>query len=197
MLRDRYTAQTPVVVNAGLAGEAANDGDTRRRFTRALNENSPEILLLQEGINDLHGFDFYGIPHALGIERLVRALQDMSNEARGRGIRVFIGTLLPEKPNGCRAFAIPPRGAVDLITPTNNQIRSMASAQGLDLIDLHNLMQPQLDTLIGQDGLHPTTAGYTAMAQAFFDAIRQKVEVAPTPTSAAGGSVIRGIQNPP
>ena len=185
MLRSRYTAQTPVVVNAGLAGEAANDGDTRRRFTRALNENSPEILLLQEGINDLHSFDFYGIPHNLGIERLVRALQDMSNEARGRGIRVFIGTLLPQKPNGCRAFAIPPRGAVDLITPTNNQIRSMAAAQSLDLVDLHALMQPQLDTLIGQDGLHPTVAGYTAMAQAFFDAIRQKVEITqPTATTA-------------
>jgi lysophospholipase L1-like esterase len=177
MLRARYTAQNPIVVNAGLAGEAANDSATRRRFTRALNEQAPEIVLLQEGINDLHSLDFYGIPHATGITNLVRALQDMSNEARGRGIRVFLATLLPERPNRCRAFAIPPRSDEDMITPTNNQIRSMAAAQGLDLIDLFGLMQPQLDTLIGQDGLHPTTAGYNAMAQAFFDAIRQKVEV--------------------
>jgi lysophospholipase L1-like esterase len=187
MLRGRYTAQNPVVVNAGLAGEAANDGDTRRRFTRALNENSPEILLLQEGINDLHGFDFYGIPHNLGIERLVRALQDMSNEARGRGIRVFIGTLLPQKANGCRAFAIPPRGTVDLITPTNTQLRNMAAAQSLDLIDLFALMDPQRDNLIGQDGLHPTVAGYNAMAQAFFESIRQKVEVAQPPATGEVG----------
>jgi lysophospholipase L1-like esterase len=188
MLRGRYTAQNPVVVNAGLAGEAANDGDTRRRFTRALNEQSPEILLLQEGINDLHGLDFYGIPHATGIANLVRALQDMSNEARGRGIRVFLGTLLPQRPNRCRSYAIPPRSTVDLIAPTNNQIRSMAAAQGLDLIDLFALMEPQLDTLIGQDGLHPTTAGYNAMAQAFFDAIRQKVEVTPAPATAVDGA---------
>jgi lysophospholipase L1-like esterase len=193
MLRGRYTAQNPVVVNAGLAGEAANDSDTRRRFTRTLNEQSPEILLLQEGINDLHGLDFYGIPHATGIANLVRALQDMSNEARGRGIRVFLATLLPERPNRCRAYAIPPRSPVDLITPTNNQIRSMAAAQGLDLIDLFALMEPQLDTLIGQDGLHPTVAGYTAMAQAFFDAIRQKVEVAPPSTTTATEGRVREI----
>ena len=192
MLRSRYTAQNPVVVNAGLAGEAANDSDTRRRFTRVLNENSPEILLLQEGINDLHGLDFYGIPHATGIANLVRALQDMSNEARGRGLRVFLATLLPERPNRCRSYAIPPRSSVDLITPTNAQIRSMAAAQGLDLIDLFALVQPNLDTLIGQDGLHPTVAGYNAMAQAFFDAIRQKVEVAPA-TTGARESGNRGI----
>jgi lysophospholipase L1-like esterase len=177
MLRERYTAQTPVVINAGRAGESANDGETRRRFTRALIEHTPEVVLLQEGINDLHSLDFYGIPHDRGITNVVGALRAMSLEARGRAIRVFLGTLLPERPNGCRADAIPPKARADLITPTNNQIRSMAAAEGLDLIDLHAIFTPQLDTVIGQDGLHPTTAGYEAMSKAFFDAIRDKGEV--------------------
>jgi lysophospholipase L1-like esterase len=174
-LRARYTAQNPVVINAGFPLESANDGDTRRRFTSALATNAPEIVLLQEGINDLHGFDFYGIPYAQGIEGVVRALRDMSLEARGRGIHVFLGTLLPERANGCRAFAIPPKAKQDLITPTNDQIRSMAAAQGIDLIDLAMVFSGQ-DSYIGQDGLHPSDAGYSAMAKAFFDAIRAKFE---------------------
>ncbi len=190
MLRDRYTAQQPIVVNAGLPGEAGNDSETRRRFTRTLNENAPEVLLLQEGINDLHSFGFYGIPTTQGIARLVDALRGMALDARGRGIRVFLATLLPQRPNGCRAYAIPPRGDEDLITPTNNLIRSMASAENIDLIDLATLFQPQLETLIGPDGLHPTAAGYTAIANAFFEAMRRNLEAVP---SAAGNPT----QNPP
>jgi lysophospholipase L1-like esterase len=163
------------VINAGVPGEAANDSDTRQRFTRALNESQPEILLLQEGINDLHGLDFYGIPYGVGITRLVDALIAMSLEARGRGVQVFLGTLLPERANGCRAFGIPPRAKEDLITPTNLQIRTRAPAAGIDLIDLAMMFAGQ-DSYIGQDGLHPTDAGYSAMAKAFFDAIRAKFE---------------------
>lgn len=176
MLRDRYTAQAPTVFNAGLAGEFANDSQTRMRFTRALNEQNPEIVLLQEGINDLHVFELFGIPAGQGIRGVVEALRLMSVEARGRGMQVFLGTLLPERPNGCRAFAIPPRGSVDLITPTNDQIRAMAAAEHLDLIDLEALFAGQVDTLLAQDGLHPSDAGYSAIAKAFFDAIKQKFE---------------------
>jgi lysophospholipase L1-like esterase len=176
MLRERYTAQTPVMINAGFPGESANDGETRRRFTRTLNENTPEVLLLQEGINDLHAFESYGIPPAQGITNLVRALRDMALDARSRNVRVFLGTLLPQRPNGCRAYAIPPRGDTDLITPTNAQIRAMATVENIDLVDLAARFEGQIDTLIGQDGLHPTTAGYASIATAFYDAIRQRLE---------------------
>ena len=176
MLRERYTAQAPTVFNAGLAGEYVNDSQTRQRFTRALNEQNPEIVLLQEGINDLHVFDLFGIPAGQGIRGVVEALRLMSVEARGRGMQVFLGTLLPQRPNGCRAFAIPPRGSFDLITPTNDQIRAMAAAEHLDLIDLNALFAGQVDTLLAQDGLHPSDAGYSAIAKAFFDAIKQKFE---------------------
>ena len=176
MLKERYTSQSPTVFNAGLSGEAVNDSETRRRFTRALNERNPEIVLLQEGINDLHVFDFYGIPDAQGIKGVVDALKAMSLEARGRGIQVFLGTLLPERPNGCRAFAVPPRGENDMIRPTNDSIRSMAAAERIDLVDLYAVFDGHLNDYIGQDGLHPTEAGYSAIANAFFNAIKQKFE---------------------
>jgi lysophospholipase L1-like esterase len=175
-LQERYTAQSPTVTNAGLPGETANDSNTRRRFTRALTEQNPEVVLLQEGVNDLHVFGLYNIPPSQGIVNLVAALRAMSLEARGRGVRVFLGTLLPQKPNGCRAYAVPPRGELDLITPTNDQIRAMAAAEQLDLIDLHAVIGGQLEAFIGQDGLHPSEAGYAAMANAFFEAFKQKLE---------------------
>jgi lysophospholipase L1-like esterase len=176
MLRDRYTAQSPVVSNAGLPGEFANDSETRRRFTRTLNQQNPEIVMLQEGINDLHVFDLYGIPATDGIRRVVESLRAMSLEARARGAHVFLGTLLPERPNGCRAYAVPPRGAVDLIVPANDQIRAMAAGEQIDLIDLYAVFNGHLDDYLAQDGLHPSDAGYSAIASAFFEAIKQKFE---------------------
>lgn len=166
MLKERYTAQVPTVFNAGLSGEKVTDPATRQRFNRALNERNPEIVLLQEGINDVHE----------GITRITDPLRAMSLEARGRGMQVFLGTLLPERPNGCRAFAIPPKNDADLITPTNDQIRAMAAAEHLDLIDLNALFSGQLDTLLGQDGLHPSEAGYSAIANAFYNAIKERYE---------------------
>jgi lysophospholipase L1-like esterase len=176
LLRARYTAQSPTVFNAGVAGEYVTESETRRRFTRMLNEQNPEIVLLQEGINDLHVLDAYNIPHLQGYQLVVEALRSMSVEARGRGMQVFLGTLLPQRSNGCRAFAIPPRSVDDRISPTNNLIRSMAAAEGIDLIDLFAVFDGRLDQYLGQDGLHPTDAGYAAIAQAFFDAIRRKFE---------------------
>jgi lysophospholipase L1-like esterase len=166
MLKERYTAQVPTVFNAGLSGEKVTDPATRQRFTRALNERNPEIVLLQEGINDVHE----------GITRITDPLRAMSLEARGRGLQVFLGTLLPERPDGCRAFAVPPRNDSDFIRPTNDQIRSMAAAEKIDLIDLYPVFENRLNDYIGQDGLHPTELGYSAIAQSFFDAIKQKFE---------------------
>jgi lysophospholipase L1-like esterase len=166
MLKERYTAQSPTVFNAGVSGETVTDPATRQRFTRALNERNPEIVLLQEGINDLHA----------GTTRIAPALRAMSLEARGRGIQVFLGTLLPERPNGCRAFAVPPRNEADFIRPANDDIRSMAATEKIDLVDLYAVFESHLSEYIGQDGLHPTEIGYSAIAQAFYDAIRTKFE---------------------
>ena len=178
MLRARYTAQLPTVVNAGVGGEYVTESSTQQRYTRALNEQNPEIVLLQEGINDLHVLDTYNIPHNRGFQLVVDALRSMSLEARGRGKQVFLGTLLPQRPNGCRAYGIPPVAAEDLITPTNNMIRGMAAAEGIDLVDLFAVFNGHTTDFLAQDGLHPSDAGYAAIGQAFFDAIKQKLEKA-------------------
>ncbi len=164
MLKERYTAQSPTVFNAGVSGEFVTESETRQTIHALLNEQNPEIVLLQEGINDLHVLALYSIPPAEGARLVVEALRSMSLEARGRGMRVFLGTLLPQRPNGCRAFGIPPKADTDLITPTNDRIRAMAAAEGLDLVDLFAVFNGHTTDFLAQDGLHPSDAGYAAIA---------------------------------
>ena len=168
LLASRYTAQQIVVVNEGEPGETASAG--AGRLPGVLAAQAPEVLLLQEGINDIHRPG----GQAAHVGPLVQALRTMTREARGRGIRVFIGTLLPEDPCGCRAFDFAD-GRDDIVT-ANDQIRAMAASEGATLVDLHPGFAGQTATLLSFDGLHPNDAGYGKMAEMFFDAIRQHLE---------------------
>ena len=170
LLASRYTAQSPVIVNEGSPGQTADDGADR--LPQVLTTQAPEVLLLQEGINDLHRPG----GQATHVGPLVQDLRTMIREARSRGIRVFIGTLLPEDRCGCRAFDFLD-GRDDIVT-ANDQIRAMAASEGAFLVDLHPGFAGQTSTLLSFDGLHPNEAGYGRMAEIFFDAIRQRLETA-------------------
>jgi lysophospholipase L1-like esterase len=47
------------------------------------------------------------------------------------------------------------------------------------LVDLYQVFDGQTDSLLGPDGLHPNDAGYHKMAETFFTAIRDRLEVPP------------------
>jgi lysophospholipase L1-like esterase len=162
LLAGRYTSQSPVVLNEGQAAEIVQDGLIR--LPRVISSDAPQVLLLQEGANNVNG----GNP----AESIVVAngLRSMIQVARSRGIQVFLATLLPQRTGGCRARA------ASLIAPTNDLIRGVASAEGATLVDLYQAFVGMESTLLGIDGLHPSEAGYDKMAQAFFEAIRQKLE---------------------
>jgi lysophospholipase L1-like esterase len=168
-LSSRYTAQSIVMVNEGETGKVAKDDVDRLK--QVLTANAPEVLLLLEGINDIH---LPGDDQVVNVGPLIQALRTMVREARGRGIRVFVGTLLPEDACGCRAFDFV--DGVDDIVTANNQIRSMAAAEGAVLVDLYPAFAGQTSTLLSLDGLHPNEAGYQKMAETFFDAIRRQLE---------------------
>lgn len=170
LLARRYTAQSIVVVNAGLGGERATT-DGRLRLQSVLTRKRPEVLLLQEGVNDLN---FLG---AAGIPNLITALRTMVRDAKNQGVRVFLGTLLPQRPGGSQAYSYA------LVPYTNDLIRSMAAAEGADLVDLYERFGGEAGSLIGDDGLHPNMAGYEKMAEIFFDALRGKLENPPTTSS--------------
>jgi lysophospholipase L1-like esterase len=162
-LRTRYRDQAEIAVfNEGRAGEFSTDGKTR--LPDAIKAHAPEVLLLLEGANDIN---FLG---RRGITRVVVALEDMIKDAHRRGLVVFVGTLPPQRSGGRSA------GGAEFLVELNGQIRKTALEEGATVVDVYN----QLDvSLVGEDGLHLTEAGYVRLAEIFAAAIRQAFEAAP------------------
>lgn len=162
-LRGRYRAQPDIVVfNEGQAGEFALDGKVR--LPDAIRAHAPEVLLLLEGANDIN------LLGERGITRVVVALEDMIKDAHRRGLVVFVGTLPRQREGGRSA------GGVDVVEELNGEIRKTALEEGATVVDVYN----QLDlSLVGEDGLHLTEAGYVRLAEIFAAAIRQAFETTP------------------
>lgn len=166
-LRVSYPLQAPTVANAGFPGVAV--GIAFNRFLTELNRVQPEVVLLVMGYNDLD--------KASDVAFGANVLDSMVREARGRGARVFLGTLTPTITGRLRS--------VDpvLLDSMNVRIRRIAADRGAVLVDLFEGFQPAVFTWVGVDGIHPTEAGYVRIAELFFAAIRASLEVAPTPTA--------------
>ena len=165
-LRARYHDQPEIVVfNEGKAGEMAVDG--RTRLPDAIKADTPEVVLLMEGANEIN------VMGRRGISRAVGAIEDMIKDAQRRGQIVFVATLPPQRPGGRNAEGAP------FVEELNAQIRKTALDEGATLVDVY----PQLDlSFVGQDGLHLTEPGYTRLAEIFAAAIRQAFDVAPPAT---------------
>lgn len=166
LLAARYTAQTATVANEGEPGETVAAG--RSRLPGVVSRPGLQVLLLQEGANDMN-------QSSPAIDAVVENLHAMVREGQGRTMTVFIGTLLPQRQRGCRAYDY--CDGVNHTVLTNDKIRTMAAAEGAVLVDLYQAFDGKTDTLLGLDGLHPNEAGYQKMAELFFEAIRQKLEV--------------------
>jgi len=168
-LSARYAAQSITVINEGNGGETAAAGALD--LPRVLNADTPQALLLLEGINDIHA----GRPtQATAIPTVVSSLRTMVQEGKRRGMTVFLGTLLPQRKGACRGFDW--TDDIEDVVAANSQIRSLASAEGVPLVDMYQAFSGQVDTLLGADGLHPSEAGYQKMADLFYAAITQRLE---------------------
>jgi len=153
-LRDRYTVQT------------------FPRFVGFTSSGQYSAVLLMEGANDLADRDSRIFP------TVISGLRRMISDAKSRGMRVFLATIPPENPAGFRALAW------SLVPGFNDQIRLLASSEGVTLVDIHQAFNNDL-SLIGADGLHPNANGYHKIADTFFASLRQQLEVSPGPTPTA------------
>jgi lysophospholipase L1-like esterase len=165
LLSMRYSAQTFTVINEGSGGEMIADG--AMDLPRVLTNDMPQVLLLQEGANDV----IQGTSPA----SIASSLRSMIKEGRNRGMPVFVGTILPQRPLGfegsCRGW-----GAA-AVAPANDQIRIVVASEAAVLVDLYQAFGGVASAdLIGPDGLHPTAAGYQKIAETFFDVIKQRLE---------------------
>lgn len=175
LLTERYTAQTFSVTDEGVGGESVSSGV--QRLPGVLSRDSPEVLLLLDGVNDLNRARDAAIP------AVVNGLRSMVRLARGRGVIVFVGTLLPQRPGGFRAFA------PGSIAPANAQISAMAVAEGAVLVDLYQSFDGHTDSLLGPDGLHPNEAGYQKMADTFFTVLSGRLEAPASVLSRAPAAI--------
>jgi lysophospholipase L1-like esterase len=169
----RYSAQTITVINAGSAGKRAQED--RGRLSDALSAAQPEVLLLMEGTNDLGLLTLPGLSNKAiqdGITATVNAMEDMVRDAQRRGVAVFVATILPQRASRASGAA--------LVAPYNTALKAMIAKKGATLVDAN--AQFPLD-MIGQDGLHPTDAGYGKLAEIFQTALANVYEVPPGGTS--------------
>jgi lysophospholipase L1-like esterase len=167
LLRERYTDQTIVVLNAGFGGERASEG--LGRLNEALREARPEVLLIMHGANDLLAI---GEP---GIRPAVDAIEDLVKDGKAFGARVMLATLPPQRPGGSRAEGAP------YVADFNALLVRMGLEEGAIIVDVFANFDVALQ---GVDGLHPSEAGYFRIAEIFRDRIRDTFEVAPAATAA-------------
>ena len=165
LLQSRYSfqADTLLVSNQGLGGEKA--AVARNRFFAAMSSVNPDVLLLWHGHNDIPG----GLDGAASTA--ASEVRTMVIEANRRGVRVFLATPLPGRPNGNRT--VPDFFLVDYA----NRMRDVAARENAVLVDLYTLLKPDVFRYIGVDGLHPNEAGYARIAELWFEAIRANLEV--------------------
>jgi len=180
MLTARYSGQTFTMFNEGLGADGTGDGIAR--FANAVANDKPEAVLLLQGVIDVAGcaMSYPECSPSATIQTMGRNLSTDIAAARARGVQyIFLGTLLPEKTcntSPCRTWAVDPVYYGDLITPANAEIRAVAARENVFLVDSFAAIAKDTKTLLGGDGLHPTREGYAALANAFFNVIRDKIE---------------------
>jgi lysophospholipase L1-like esterase len=169
LLSARYTAQAPVVLNGGRAGEQA--AEALPRLQSVLSEaRDTEVVLLLEGINDLNAFGEGRIPAT------VDAMKALMREVKRRGMVPLVATMIPLNPAGRRA------GAAGWVQDYNRDLVRTAQVEGVAVVDLYSQFDVALQ---GPDGLHPGEAGYQRMADIFLAAIRAAFEQPATAASLA------------
>lgn len=156
LLAARYTSQSITVENVGVPGESTAQG--RVMAPTALDTYTPELFLLEEGIN--------GFTEA-NVDSVAADLRAMTGEAEACGVPVLIATLLPL--GAFQAEQDPSYAAA--IVQLNVKIQQIANDLGsTTLVDVYSVFEGN-PVLMSNDGLHPPVAGYAARAQAFYDAI--------------------------
>lgn len=179
LLAARYTDQTTTVDNSGFGGENAAEADDGRsagieRLPTVLASTTDQVLLLLEGANDLGNED-------VNLSDVADALRQMVDDGRARGMTVMLATLPPEAaPRDAETIA-----KVQLL---NARIAGVAASEGVTLVDVYSAFPADPTGLVGDDGLHLTAAGYALVANAFFDAIKARLETAATPAARPAGA---------
>lgn len=164
------------VLNAGIGGNRLLlDGlgpNALARFDRdVINQAGVKYVILLEGVNDLGTLtrDQPATPeaHAALVARMIASYDQMIRRARERGIKVYGATVMPFGGSGYYhpdAANEQDRQAINAWIRTPGRFDAVIDFDKLTADPAHpNKLSPAFDS---GDGLHPSLAGYKAMADA-------------------------------
>lgn len=153
------------VINDGVDSSSSERGDAR--IESSLASGRPAFTLILYGTNDWSDPRCDKPPCFT-----LSSLRSMVRKVKAAGGFAFVGTLLMTN-LGDDFRASPQRN--NWIVAQNEEIRRMAAEEGAVLVDLHAAFErsPLAWSELFADYIHPSAAGYTLMAQTWFDAITQ------------------------
>ena len=183
-LEATYPGQGVVVINRGEPGKKVYE--TEERLPGFLLADRPEAVLLLSGYNNLTDNCGPGRANspacgeatgevATGVRDLIRRSKESPV-----GVKfIFASTLTPPGTG-------PKRIERSAIEETNRKIRQMVALEKATLVDTYLLFLGHEAEYVSADGLHLNPAGYQAIADAFFAAIKATVpQTSLAPTGAA------------
>lgn len=159
------------VQNAGISGNEvlrpgvisfAGPSLLDRLDRDVLDQAGARVVILMEGTNDI------GLPPAPTAAEVEVGLQTAVDRMHAAGLRVILGTIPPSKDASTAGHGSP--GAIAKRNEINQWIRSTAGVDGV--VDFHAVLRDpgDPDRLASEfdsgDHLHPSPAGYAAMAAA-------------------------------
>jgi lysophospholipase L1-like esterase len=135
LLKERYTAQTPITIPAGVAGEPAAKAKTRLKTELALHR--PQAVLLMEGANDIKSGD---------VEAAAAAVRDLVEIVTDSGAVCLLATLPPQ------IAGLPRADGAAYVVPFNEKVRTIALREGAILVDVWAAFGGKANDLVGIDG---------------------------------------------
>lgn len=174
ILDETYGAGAATVTNAGLGGEHAIGSGTEERLIDELNFHEPDLLLLMHGVNSLNAGVRREQDDDENLAATAEAVAELIETAYERrpGIHVMLATLPRQKANTSDNTV-----SAYLIPRYNDAMREVAAQEGATLVDIYQVIT---EAMLAEDGLHITAAGYQAMAETFYAAIKAKYHQEPT-----------------
>ena len=185
LLNNEYPGQSIVVLNRGKSGEPIDDVLQSDRLPVVLASDKPGALLFLDGYNNLLGScDAQNPQHPASAEcedattQVADGYRRVIRFARGAGVTyVFASTLTPPGPYVAGRFDR--RIAGSAILRTNTKLAPVIRAEGAILVDAYSAFIGHEPEYVADDGLHLRRAGYQALADTFFAAIKSSVASAP------------------
>jgi lysophospholipase L1-like esterase len=172
-----YPGQNILVINKGHGGDLVET--TVESIPGDLRRDKPGAVLLLTGYNNLLNGGCRvrdGIDPACGkaIDAVEFGVRDCIRHSKeGNVSYVFVSTLTP--PGPLAAGADDRRLRDDVIRQLNARIKAVVAAQGVTLVDTYPTFVGHEAEYVSIDGLHLRPAGYQAIADAFFAAIKSTI----------------------